>query len=149
MGTFGIFLKHLRALFLYLKALREIQKILGEEGVYYMPAFQKRPGVKGREIIVPLIPGYLDPENALAFAIHEWRHLIQERNEVSLLSSHSLKGLSLPKKVFQVIRHAEKISPKEGDTEIVERVGKELLLREEIEKFRELMLYSRLPKKIF
>jgi hypothetical protein len=46
MGTFGIFLKHLRALFLYLKALREIQKILGEEGVYYMPAFQKRPGVK-------------------------------------------------------------------------------------------------------
>jgi len=48
-----------------------------------------------------------------------------------------------------VIRHAEKISPKEGDTEIVERVGKELLLREEIEKFRELMLYSRLPKKFF
>jgi len=72
-------------------------------------------------------------------------------NKISLFTLDTLEKFRkfLSAEDIKAVIRAEKVSKRECDTEIAEKIGERLLKNKKIKEFKELMLHSQLPEHIF
>ena len=129
----------------YVRKIEKIVKI--SEGLFVIYKSCKEPAVAPtkQQIWLYLLPSSPPNMAPLDTAVHEVRHRLQIEKRVPLITKKELQSFPNFLKMFEEVED-KGVKEDEIDAAICAAIGSLLLEINEVEEFRQLMLYSRLPE---